>query len=226
VSDLPEGWVQISFGDLGEWRGGGTPSKSNSSYWRNGTIPWVSPKDMKRDKIDSAEDMITQEGIENSSANVIPSGSLLIVTRSGILKHSLPVAANTIPVAINQDIKALTLLPGFDADFFRYQIYSAAPKILSDTVRSGTTVESVDFKSLKNFKVLVPPASEQQRIAQRLDALLLRTASVRSAIENIPALLDSYRTSLLAIAFDGGLTKQWRADRGVSKGCTSLIKVY
>ena len=59
MSELPTGWVETTLGDLGVWRGGGTPSKSQEEFWRDGTIPWVSPKDMKYDFIDKTEDHIT-----------------------------------------------------------------------------------------------------------------------------------------------------------------------
>src|ERR1700733_2925645 len=100
---------------------------------------------MKRDKIDSSSDMITVEAIRGSHTNLIPINSLLMVIRSGILRHTFPVAANTTPVAINQDIKALTLAAGFDVDFFRYQLKANSDRILTETVKSGTTVESVNF---------------------------------------------------------------------------------
>jgi type I restriction enzyme S subunit len=110
VSELPKGWTKTTLGEVGHWRGGGTPNKSTTRFWINGTIPWVSPKDMKRPIIDDAEDYITPEAVENSSTQLVPPGSILIVTRSGILKHSLPVAITTRAVAINQDIKAITPL--------------------------------------------------------------------------------------------------------------------
>ena len=93
--------------DLGEWRGGGTPSKQNLRYWTEGKIPWVSPKDMKSDLINGAQDLITQAALDDGAVNIIPAGSVLIVTRSGILVHSVPVGVTQVDVAINQDIKAL-----------------------------------------------------------------------------------------------------------------------
>ena len=71
--------------------GGGTPSKGNSAYW-SGNIPWVTPKDMKRPLIEDAIDHVSQEGIDNSSAKLIPTESLLMVVRGMILIHSFPIA--------------------------------------------------------------------------------------------------------------------------------------
>lgn len=107
MSDLPAKWVEVPLGALGVWRSGGTPSKSNAVWWRDGTVPWVSPKDMKFDFITDSQDKISAEALEDGAAELIPSGSLLIVTRSGILAHSTPIAITKVEAAINQDIKAL-----------------------------------------------------------------------------------------------------------------------
>ena len=101
-------WRQVPLSELGGWSGGGTPSKSNPVFWEDGTIPWVSPKDMKVGRIADSEDHITELGLNNSATNLIPAGSVLVVTRSGILRHTLPVAVTAVPVSVNQDLKALT----------------------------------------------------------------------------------------------------------------------
>jgi type I restriction enzyme, S subunit len=100
-------WPMVPLGDVGRWFGGGTPSKANPKYWTGGTIPWVSPKDMKQPLIDDAQDHITEEAVGESSTNMVEIGSVLVVARSGILQHTLPVAITTRRVALNQDIKAV-----------------------------------------------------------------------------------------------------------------------
>ena len=85
--------------------GGGTPSKSHPEYF-TGSIPWVSPKDMKSLVINDSIDHITEKAIAHSTTNLVPANSVLMVIRSGILKHTLPVAVNSLPVTINQDMKA------------------------------------------------------------------------------------------------------------------------
>ena len=105
---LPEGWVWTRLGGLGSWTGGGTPSKSNPDYWRGGSIPWVSPKDMKSDVIGETEDSITEDAVAGSATKYVPAGSVLMVMRSGILRHTFPVAINDRTVTVNQDLRALT----------------------------------------------------------------------------------------------------------------------
>ncbi len=99
--------------------GGGTPSKSHPEYFM-GTIPWVSPKDMKQTIINDSIDHITEEAIANSTTNLIPRNSVLMVIRSGILKHTLPVAINNVPVTINQDMKAFVPDNAISTEFLIY----------------------------------------------------------------------------------------------------------
>ena len=79
MSDLPAKWVEVPLGALGVWQSGGTPSKSNVIWWRDGTVPWVSPKDMKSDAITGSQDKISVEALADGAAALIPSGSLLMV---------------------------------------------------------------------------------------------------------------------------------------------------
>jgi len=81
---IPVEWEVVRLGELGKWKGGGTPSKMNSAFWLNGTIPWVSPKDMKSLIINKTIDYITKESIKKSSTNLIPKDSILII--SGICR--------------------------------------------------------------------------------------------------------------------------------------------
>jgi type I restriction enzyme S subunit len=96
----------VPIGDLVTIYGGGTPTRSNPDYY-GGNIPWVTPKDMKSWEISDSQITITQQGLEESATRLIPTSSVLLVIRSGVLKHSLPVAISRRPVAINQDMKAL-----------------------------------------------------------------------------------------------------------------------
>lgn len=99
-------YASIKLGKLVSFATGGTPSKEKPEYW-NGNLFWVSAKDFKNFYIDSSEDTITELGLVYSSTKLIPQNSLLMVVRSGILLHTLPIAINIRPVTINQDIKAL-----------------------------------------------------------------------------------------------------------------------
>lgn len=167
TSNLPDNWHLVPLSELGHWKGGGTPSKSVQKYW-GGQIPWVSPKDFIGETITDAEDHITQEAIDHSSTSLVVKDSILIVVRSGILRKRVPIARNMVDVAINQDLKALTVNKSYDVEFIVQALKTFAQKIKEDTVKVGTTVESIDFDALKRFNIPIPSLPEQRKIAEIL----------------------------------------------------------
>lgn len=179
-------------------RHGGTPSKANPAYWDSGDIPWVSPKDMKSSLLTDAADHITHEAVENSATSVVPEKSILVVVRSGILAHSLPVAQAGRPLAFNQDIKALT--PDaikVDPDYLYWFIRSQEPRVLSLGVKKGATVHSLQSGFIENLEVPLPERAEQRRLVDLLSRaegiVRLRREAERKAAELIPALfLDMF----------------------------------
>jgi type I restriction enzyme S subunit len=167
---IPEDWDSTSLGELGHWKGGATPSMRNPEYWLNGTIPWVSSGDVKSTLILDAPMKITESAVNESSTTLLPPHSIMIVTRSGILRRYLPVAKNTLPLAINQDIKALIPNDKAIPNYLLHLLISSGPRILATCLKSGTTVESIEFPWLKAFQVPLPPTkSEQEAIAVVLD---------------------------------------------------------
>ncbi|MFB9148975.1 restriction endonuclease subunit S [Roseovarius ramblicola] len=168
--ETPTSWDRrkIKF-HLSGFFGGGTPSKYNLDYWTDGTVPWVTPKDMKRRMIDTAEDLITVDAVKNSATNMVPPSSVLMVVRSGILKHSLPIALNTVPVALNQDIKAFRFRRSLLPEFFAYWIEGQQKKKLLEWCQIGATVDNIDMDAMLNGQIAVPDLATQRQIADFLD---------------------------------------------------------
>lgn len=208
--ELPQGWEVAELGTLGRWRGGGTPSKSVPAYWTDGTVHWVSPKDMKRLMIDSAEDQITLAAVEKSAANLIPKDSVLMVTRSGILEHTFPVAINTVEVTVNQDLKAWTPHPGINSTYAAYYLKAEGRAILDHCSKDGTTVASIDFDRLKTYPFRLAPESEQSRIVSKIEELFSSIDEGERALERVRKLVERYRQSVLKAAVTGELTREWR----------------
>lgn len=94
---------------FGSWQGGKTPSMAEKAFWTNGTTPWITSKDMKESTLSGTKDHITQLAVNEASMTVYPKNSIAIVTRSGILKHTFPVAYIPFETTVNQDIKVLVV---------------------------------------------------------------------------------------------------------------------
>lgn len=172
TSSLPKGWTDATLGEIGEWFGGGTPSKANKKLWENGTIPWVSPKDMKTRVIRESQDRITERALSSSSVKLVPADSVLIVVRSGILEHTLPTAVSAVPVTLNQDMKGIVPCPGIAVEYLAL-LFAALEKDLLQTCRkAGTTVASIETSVLRSVRVPIAPYSEQRRIVTMLDTHL------------------------------------------------------
>ncbi|OED43448.1 hypothetical protein AB833_03715 [Chromatiales bacterium (ex Bugula neritina AB1)] len=208
---VPSYWAMSSLDELGDWLGGGTPSKSNSAYWTGGTVPWVSPKDMKRSFIDSAMDRITEAAVVGSAAKFVPPNSILVVTRSGILERVLPVAINTVIVTVNQDIKALVPYDDIEPVFVFYYLKSHDRKIRELCAKTGTTVASVDLPKLRMYPVGIPPRAEQTRIVSAIESLQERSSRTRGLLAEVKPLIAQLRQSVLRSAFSGRLTAEWRS---------------
>jgi type I restriction enzyme S subunit len=220
----PKKWTIEKLGNLGVWSGGGTPSKSNPKFWAGGTIPWVSPKDMKFVSIDDTQDYITESAVKGSATKILPKGSLLIVTRSGILQHSLPVATNSRDVTLNQDLKALTPKEGFEVKYLYFALRRFERDILHKCCKAGTTVQSIEFPRLKDFEIPIAPLAEQRRIVARIEELFSRLDAGVAALRHAKAQLQRYRQSVLAAAVTGQLTQAWREQHPDTEPASELLE--
>ena len=204
-TELPNGWEYAPLRELGSWSGGGTPSKGRKDFWENGTIPWVSPKDMKRLFIDDSIDSITELALGDSAAKLISSNSILMVTRSGILEHTFPVCVNTVPVTVNQDLKALTPRPGVDYRYLAYGLRAFGQTILHECSKDGTTVASIETSELHSFPFPVAPDDEQHRLVEAIESYLTRLDDAVATLERVQRNLKRYRASVLKAAVEGQL---------------------
>lgn len=158
-----KGWPEYLLTDVcSAIFGGGTPSKSHPEYF-TGSIPWVSPKDMKMPIISDSIDHITDEAVAHSTTNFVPENSVLMVIRSGVLKHTLPVAINNIPVTINQDMKAFVPNSLVTPTFLMYYFKAIESDVLSGV--RGVTADNIDFKSFQKRFLIVPPISVQEKFS-------------------------------------------------------------
>jgi type I restriction enzyme, S subunit len=202
MMNIPAGWAWATLGELGRWVGGGTPSKSIAEYWI-GDIPWVSPKDMKVERIADAEDHISRSALDESATNLVPAGTVLVVTRSGILRHTLPVAVTERAVALNQDLKALIPADGVEPSYVAWALRASAALILRDCTKAGTTVSNIETARLMAFRIPLAPPAEQRRIAAAIEEHLSRLDAAVGALRSARTRAIVARSSILAAAFSG-----------------------
>ncbi|WP_132055367.1 restriction endonuclease subunit S [Pseudocnuella soli] len=178
-------------GEVCDIIGGGTPSKSNASYY-TGDIPWATVRDMKEDLLDKTEFRISKEAVKGSSTNVIPKSSIVIATRVGLGK--VCILAND--TAINQDLKALIPKNAKQVDgrFLYYWLKSIANFLVSSG--TGMTVHGIKVDFVKSLKIPLPELPEQQRIVALLDecfaAIAKTKANAEQNLRNARELYENY----------------------------------
>ena len=180
VGVIPEDWKTLRLQDIGQWKGGATPSMKNDAFWNGGTIPWASSGDIKSSQLVGTELNITDAAVKQTSTTLLPKDSIIIVTRSGILRRYLPVAKNKVPLAINQDIKAIIPNSTVASEYILQILLANGLKILAKCLKTGTTVESVDYSWLKAFQIPISPMMKEQ----------LAIAAALSDVDALIAALD------------------------------------
>lgn len=201
---FPKGWKHLKLKYVARFVGGGTPDKSTPEFW-NGDIPWVSPKDMKTSKIFDTEDHITAEGLQSSATNMVQPGAALIVVRSGILRHSIPVAVNCVPVAINQDIRAILPNETCDVRYLAHLITGFQAELLKQWSKEGATVESLEYDLVASTAMPVPPLTTQKGIVEFLDRETADIDALIAAKQRLLELLAEKRRAIVAEAVMRGL---------------------
>ena len=177
---------------------GGTPNTQNRAYW-DGAIPWVSPKDFGDFEIINSTDRVTEAAIQESSSKIAPKNSVLLVVRSGVLIHTLPIGVAGRDLAINQDVKAITcrptILPQYLATYFRV----FQDRLLPVITKFGATVQSINTAELRNLDIPVPSLTIQKQIVGIYVDALAQMEKKRKDASQMLAGIDAYLLSELGI---------------------------
>ena len=166
--------------------GGGTPSKAHPEYYENGDIPWVSSKDMKSSILYDSQIRINQLGVDNSTAKIVPINSVIMVIRSGILKHTLPVAINAVPITVNQDLKVFVPSQRITSLFLMYLFKMLEKDILSGV--RAVTADNIEFNSLKERMIIVPPIDLQLEFVTFVEQTDKSKLAIQKSLEKLETL--------------------------------------
>lgn len=204
LGEIPVAWDGRALKYLATFKSGGTPKKNDPHYWL-GDIPWVSPKDMGSGVINDSIDHITPEAVRDSSTRLVDEGAVLVVVRSGILKHRIPVAIAGREVALNQDIKALVSRGEILPRYLRYFIEGMQEFLLVEWRKEGATVESLETEAMSVTHIPVPPHWEQSAIGAFLDRETTRIDALVIKQEELIELLREKHIALITNTVTKGL---------------------
>ena len=208
----------VRLGEVVDIKGGGTPSRRIAEYW-NGQIPWATVKDLKGVILSETEEYVSREGINNSAANVIPAGNIIIATRMALGRAAI----NTVDMAINQDLKALKCNGKVDARYLLHFLNSKASFL--ENSGKGATVKGITLDVVRDLEIPLPPLPEQRRIAAILD----KAAAIRRKRQQAIRLTEEFLRSVFLDMFGDPVTnpKGWEVKRldeisdiqsGITKG--------
>lgn len=209
---IPASWLCLPLSALGKQLGGGTPAKSRADLW-DGPIPWVSPKDMKQDRIADTQMHVSEAALSTSPVKLVPVGSVLFVVRGMILAHSFPVALTDVPVTINQDMKAVVLHDPEMGEYLLRALKGLKQKVLAAIERSSHGTCRLDASVYDSLAIPVPPLAEQRRIVAKVDELMaLCDALERKSADALGAhqtLVETLLATLIASPDASTLETEW-----------------
>jgi len=168
---MRKGWIESTLGELASWQGGITPSMAIGGFWEDGQIPWISSGDVIGLSSHGTQKFVTQLALAETSLKLLPIGTVVVVVRSGILAHTLPVSILDVPSTINQDIKAGIPHSNVLGRYLLCILQSRSQEILDSCRKTGTTVQSIGTDGLLNLPVTVPSLQEQRRIVDLVSSV-------------------------------------------------------
>jgi len=205
---LPEKWVWTTLGEVGIIVSGGTPSTDEPKYW-NGGIEWITPSDLssyKEKYIAQGRRDISQSGLAESSAVLLPKNSLLFSSRAPIGY----VVISKQNLATNQGFKNIIPLPSTYIDYLYYYLKYAKHEAIKRA--SGTTFLELSAVNFSRIPLPLPPIQEQKRIVNKIEELFSEIDTNMLTLEKSKKQLLVYREIVLKEAFEGKLTENWRKE--------------
>ncbi len=207
--EVPEGWAWNDLVDLAKLESGHTPRKSRTDYWENGDVPWISLQDIRAahgSVIEKTKFMPNMKGIENSSARILPKGTVCF-------SRDISVGYTTImgcEMATTQHFVNWICSPDLNNYYLMYAFMAAKDHLTISG--QGSTVKTIYMPACKKFRLITPPLDEQTEIVRRVDQLFAYADTIETQVNNALDRVNNLTQSILAKAFRGELTEQWRQD--------------
>lgn len=209
----PEGWRWGKLVSLAELESGHTPRKSVPAYWENGDVPWISLQDIRAadgKEISETKHMPTMLGIENSSARLLPKGTICF-------SQDISVGFVTImgrSMATTQHFANWVCRDELFPKYLMYSFMAGRDHLLQSG--QGSTVKTIYMPALKELRLLLPPLAEQAEIVRRVEQLFAFADQLEAKVATAQARIDRLTQSILAKAFRGELVPQDPSDEPAS----------
>lgn len=215
--EIPDSWEWARLATLGEIIGGGTPKTNIPEYWDNGSIPWLTPADMKfvtGKYVAKGERCITEKGLKESSAHMMPAGSIVYSSRAPIGY----IAITSAGLCTNQGFKSLVPTLMCIDDYIYYCLIAFTPEIQSRA--SGTTFKEISGTEFGKTLIPLPPLAEQKRIVKAIEKVLPHIKDYEEKHNQLSLIQSSFpealKKSILQEAIQGKLVPQDPNDEPVS----------
>ena len=200
--EVPKGWVWTTLGEVGTWQSGGTPSRSNKTYY-GGNIPWLKTGDLNDGLISNIPESITEEAVANSSAKINPTGSVLIamygatIGKLGIL---------TFPVTTNQACCACIEFNAIIQLYLFYFLLSQRNEFIAKG--GGGAQPNISKEIIVNTFIPLPPLSEQQHIVMEIEKWFALIDQIEQSKVNLQTIIKQTKSKILDLAIHGKLVPQ------------------
>ena len=200
--EAPESWVWTTLGEVGTWQSGGTPSRSNKTYY-GGNIPWLKTGDLNDGLISDIPESITEEAVANSSAKINPTGSVLIamygatIGKLGIL---------TFPATTNQACCACIEFNAIIQLYLFYFLLSQRNEFIAKG--GGGAQPNISKEIIVNTFIPLPPLSEQQRIVMEIEKWFALIDQIEQSKVNLQTIIKQAKSKILDLAIHGKLAPQ------------------
>ena len=199
VDNASPEWTTGTISDLGTVVGGSTPSKAKPEYYTESGIAWITPKDLSINKskfVSHGENDITELGLKNSSAVIMPEGTVLFSSRAPI--GYIAIAAGE--VTTNQGFKSVVPKPEIGTPFVYFFLKNTLPVI--EGMASGSTFKEVSGSTMKNVPAVIPDAETLAKFSDFCAAIFAQQRTLEEQNQSLAKLRDSLLPKLMSGEID------------------------